>query len=192
MKQYISKSKSKDPEIIEKALDDLGDLNPDNALELILPFLNHHSKEVRETAVCNLGEINNEKAISYIIEKAKNDEESVRKHAFKALEEYNSPQIFKTLINEVYQEKKSRGPRQIIAEQLRNYPSRESQKALIYLILNDDDYFVFIPAIDSLYSMNDKTLLDTWKKIDALYNHDYVNSVAKRAIEDIEKVKNDD
>ncbi|MDQ1161406.1 HEAT repeat protein [Chryseobacterium sp. SORGH_AS 447] len=161
-------------------------------MELILPFLNHHSKEVRETAVCNLGEINNEKAISYIIEKAKNDEESVRKHAFKALEEYNSPQIFKTLINEVYQEKKSRGPRQIIAEQLRNYPSRESQKALIYLILNDDDYFVFIPAIDSLYSMNDKTLLDTWKKIDALYNHDYVNSVAKRAIEDIEKVKNDD
>ncbi len=40
--------------------------------------------------------------------------------------------------------------------------------------------------------MNDKTLLDIWKKIGALYNHDYVNSVTKQAIKDIEKVKNDD
>lgn len=178
--------KSDDPEIIERALDDLGDLKPDNALELTLPFLKHRSKEVRETAVCTLGDIKNEKAIPYIIERTKDVEESVKKHALKSLEEYNSPEILKILLSEVYEEKRSRGPRQVIAEQLRNYPCRESQEALMYLILNDNDYFVFIPAIDSLYSMNDTSLLDTWKEIDSIYSHDYVNSVARQAIRDIE------
>ncbi|WP_294317131.1 HEAT repeat domain-containing protein [uncultured Chryseobacterium sp.] len=74
----LSNLKSKEPEIIEKALDDMGDLKPDSALELILPFLNHYSKSVRETAVFNLGEIENEKAIPYIIEKVISDEDSVR------------------------------------------------------------------------------------------------------------------
>lgn len=188
LNEILLNLKSNDTNVIERALDDLGDLNPSNSLELTLPFLNHESKAVRETAVCTLGCIKNERGIPYIIEKIKNDDESVKKHALKSLEEYNSPEIFRTLISEVYREKKSRGPRQVVAEQLRNYPCKESQDALIYLILNDEDYFVFIPAVDSLYSMNDKGLLNAWKEINSLYNHDYVNSVARQAIKDIESM----
>ena len=186
LNEILLNLKSNDTNLIERALDDLGDLNPDNALELTLPFLTHDSKSVRETAVCTLAYLKNEKAVPYIIEKVNNDEESVRKQALKSLEEYNSPEILKTLLDEVYKEKKSRGPRQIIAEQLKKYPCKEVQEALIYLILNDDDYFIFIPAADSLYSMNDKDLLDIWKEINEVYHHDYVNSVARKAIQDIE------
>lgn len=185
LNEILINLKSNDNIVLKKALDDLGDLNPGNALELTLPFLTNESKDIRETAVCTLGYIRNEKAIPYLIEKIENDEESVKKQALKSLEEYDSPEILKILLDEVYKEKKSRGPRQVIAEMLKKYPCKESQEALIYLIFNDEDYFVFIPAVDSLYSMNNKNLLETWLKIKTSYNHEYINFVAEQAIKDI-------
>ena len=186
LNEILLNLESNDTEVIERALDDLGKIKVENSLELILPFLKHDSKSVRETAVFNLGEIENEKAIPYIIEKVINDEDSVRMFAILALDNYRSNDILKILLKEVERPKTSASPKQRVAEQLKNYPGIETQKALIYLIFNDENPYIFIPAVDSLYSMNDKALLDTWKKIDALYNHDYVNSVAKQAIRDIE------
>lgn len=103
-------------------------------MECILPFLTHHSKEVRETAVFNLGEIKNEKAIPYIIDKTKNEEESVRMFAILALDNYRSDAILKVLLEEVKQPKVSASPKQRVAEQLKNYPCKEAQEALIFLI----------------------------------------------------------
>lgn len=178
--------KSDDPEIIERALDDLGKLKYEDSLGVILPFLKHHSTAVRETAVFNLGEINNEKAIPYIIESAIHEDESVRMFALLALDHYRSGDILNVLLEEVKRPKISASPKQRAAEQLKNYPGKEAQEALIYLIFNDENPYIFIPAVDSLYSMNDTSLLDTWKEIDSIYNHDYVNSVARQAIRDIE------
>ncbi|MDR6920039.1 HEAT repeat domain-containing protein [Chryseobacterium sp. 2987] len=186
LNEILLNLKSNDSEVIEKALDDLAQSGYENSLELILPFLRHHSKEVRETAVFNLGEIKDEKAITYIIDTAKNEEESVRMFAILALDNYRSDAILKVLLEEVKRPKVSASPKQRAAEQLKNYPCKEAQEALIFLILNDENPYIFIPAADSLYSMNDKDLLDLWKKIDTSYNHDYVNSVARKAIEDIE------
>ncbi len=143
--------KGTDPEIIEKALDDVGDLNPENALELILPFLNHHSKEVRETAVFNLAEIENEKGIPYIIEKVINDEDSVRMFDILALDNYRSKDILKILLKEVEQPKKTASPKQRVAEQLKNYPGIETQRALIYLIFNDENPYIYLYLLLILY-----------------------------------------
>ncbi len=186
LNEILLNLKSNDSEVIEKALDDLAKSGYERSLECILPFLTHHSKEVRETAVFNLGEIKDEKAIPYIIDTAKNEEESVRMFAILALDNYRSDAILKVLLEEVKRAKVSASPKQRVAEQLKNYPCKEAQEALIFLILNDENPYIFIPATDSLFSMNDKNLLDIWKEIDALYNHDYVNSVARKAIQDIE------
>ncbi|HCN51488.1 MAG TPA: hypothetical protein DIT10_20780 [Chryseobacterium sp.] len=123
--------KSDDPEIIERALDDLGKLKYENSLGAILPFLKHHSTAVRETAVFNLGEINNEKAIPYIIESAIHDDESVRMFALLALDHYRSGDILNVLLEEVKRPKISASPKQRAAEQLKNYPGKEAQKAFI-------------------------------------------------------------
>ena len=45
---------SSDPNIRESALDHIGTLNPENALEIIVPFLSDPDSEVRSTAACTL------------------------------------------------------------------------------------------------------------------------------------------
>ncbi len=75
------------PNIRESALDKIGTLKPDNAFEIILPFLWDTDPEVRGTAACNLGEINDSRSVVHLIDLAKNDpEEKVRSEALSVLE----------------------------------------------------------------------------------------------------------
>jgi len=170
-----------DPDVRESALDRIGIAKPDNALELIVPFLADPDAEVRETAACNLGIISDPRAIPSLIEAVNNDSsEKVRAEAIASLSTYRSPEILATLIAEVQREKRSRRPRQEVAKQLRNYNTDEAVDALIAL-LQDDDAFVRDYAAESLFQLNRPQLRQIWER--ALQDRStHVQEIAMKAL----------
>lgn len=186
----ISELQSSNPEIRELGLDKIGTLKPDNALELLLPFVSDSNPEIRETAACNLGEINDNRSVPYLIELVRKDsEESVRSEALSSLNSYRQPEILKCLVDEVHREKKSRRPRQIVAKQLQNYNDDQSVDALIILLLQDEDVYVRIFAADSLLELNRNRLYEVWQQ--ALNDEStYVREIANKAITNLQKYEN--
>jgi HEAT repeat protein len=182
----LTQLKNSEPDIREIALDKIGTLKPDNAFEIILPFLSDSNSEVRETAACNLGEINDSRSVAHLIDLAKNDpEEKVRSEALSALDNFRATEILMYLIDEVHRVKKSRRPRQIVAQQLQHYDDERSVDALIVLLLEDEDVYVRIFAADSLLALNRPRLLNVWQK--ALDDEStYVIEVANKAIENLQ------
>ncbi len=178
--QVIINLSSPNPDIREEALYEIGLRRPENALEIITPLLSDTNPDVRGTAAFNLGELQDQRVIPYLIHIVKDDpSETVRRDALSALDNYESPEIFLSLIEEVYRPKRSREPRQIVAKQLRKYNMNASVEALIKL-LEDDDNYVRIFAIDSLLELNRPDLRVLWDLLvhDA---HPYISSVAKKA-----------
>lgn len=177
-------------EIKELALDKIGTLKPDNAFEIIVPFLNDAEPEVRGTAACNLGDIDDSRSIPHLIKLAENDsEEKVRSEALSALAHYKTDEVLKYLLNEVYREKKSRRPRQIVAKQLQHYDNIKSLDALSFLLLEDEDVYVRIFAADSLFALNRSRLQSVWKQ--ALEDEStYVIELAQRAINNLQQSEN--
>jgi HEAT repeat protein len=177
---------SQNPDVRELALDTIGTLKPDNAFEIIFPFLTDKNPEVRGTAACNLGEINDSRSILCLIDIARKDsEEKVRSEALSALENYKDPQILGCLIDEVNRDKKLRRPRQIVAQQLQKYDEEMSVDTLSYLLLEDEDVYVRIFAADSLLKLNRTRLYQVWKQ--AIEDEStYVKKVASKAITNLQ------
>lgn len=177
-------------EIRELALDKIGTLKPDNAFDIIVPFLNDADPEVRGTAAYNLGDINDSKSILHLIKLAETDsEEKVRSEALSALGNYKSDEVLRCLLNEVYRENKSRRPRQIVAKQLQNYDNNKSLNALTFLLLEDEDVYVRIFAADSLFALNRSDLQSVWRQ--ALEDEStYVIEVAEKAINNLQQSEN--
>jgi len=186
LQTVLAQLENSNPNIRESALDKIGTLKPDNAFEIILPFLSESNPEVRETAACNLGEINDSRSLVHLINLAKNDpEEKVRSEALSALDNFRAPEILICLINEVYRAKKSRRPRQIVAQQLQHYDDEKAVDALIILLLGDEDVYVRIFAADSLLALNRYRLLNVWQK--TLNDEStYVIEIANKAIENLQ------
>lgn len=182
----LAQLQDSNPDIQESALDKIGTLKPDNAFEIILPFLWDSNPEIRGTAACNLGEIDDSRSIVHLIDLATNDpEEKVRSEALSALENFREPEILMCLLNEVHRVKKSRRPRQIVARQLQHYDDERSVDALSLLLLEDEDVYVRIFAADSLLALNRPRLLNVWQK--ALDDEStYVIEVANKAIENLQ------
>lgn len=182
----ISDLENSNPDIRELALDKIGTIKPDNAFEIIVPFLSDSEPEVRGTAACNLGDIGDSRSVPYLIELARKDPvEKVRSEALSALENYRDPEILKCLIDEVDREKKSRRPRQIVAQQLQYYNNEESVDALIILLLQDDDVYVRIFAADSLLELNRPRLREVWEQ--ALEDEStYVIEIANKALANLQ------
>lgn len=187
LKTALADLQNTNTEIRELALDKIGTIKPDNAFEIIVPFLNDVDPEVRGTAACNLGDINDSRSIPYLIKLAETDlEEKVRSEALSALSHYTSDEVLRCLLNEVYREKKSRRPRQIVAKQLQHYDNTNSLEALSFLLLEDEDVYVRIFAADSLFALNRFGLQSVWKQ--ALDDEStYVIEVAQKAINDLQQ-----
>lgn len=177
----IPELQNSNPDIRELALDKIGTLKPDNAFEIIVPFLSDLEPEVRSTAAGNLGEIGESRSMLHLIGLAKNDSvEEVRSEALSALANYRSPEILKCLIDEVERVKKSRRPRQIVAQQLQHYNNEKSVDALSFLMY-DDDVYVRIFAADSLLELNRPRLQKVWEQ--ALEDEStYVIEIANKAL----------
>jgi HEAT repeat protein len=182
----ISDLQNSNSDVRELALDKIGTLKPDNAFEIIAPFLSDPEAEVRGTAACNLGDIGDIRSVPYLIELARKDPvEKVRSEALSALENYRDPEILKCLIDEVYRKKKSRRPRQIVAQQLQHYNNEESVDALMILLLQDDDVYVRIFAADSLLELNRPRLREVWEQ--ALEDEStYVIEIANKALANLQ------
>ncbi|MGB0385250.1 MAG: HEAT repeat domain-containing protein [Ardenticatenaceae bacterium] len=177
---------SRDPNVRESALDEVGTLNPENALEIILPFLSDPDPEVRSTAACNLGEIDNQKAIPHLIETVRQDDnEWVRYHALESLSEYHSPQILSSLLDEVYHGSSSRKTRVALATQLGQYDSEEAVDALLTLLQVDDSY-VLTTAAGSLFKLNRPRVRNVWQDLLLTAFHPYLCQTATQALAELE------
>jgi HEAT repeat protein len=177
--------KSSNGETRELALDQVGTLKPKQAFEIILPFLRDPDSEVRGTAACNLGYIRDFRAIEPLLEAVRDEHnEEVRFEALSALDNYFDPTILHCLINEVYRRKNARGPRQIVARQLSKYNCEDSVDALIVL-LEDEDIYVRIFAVDSLLKLNRSRLRQIWQRV-IQDESDYVSDIAKIAISQLD------
>jgi FOG: HEAT repeat len=186
----IANLQNSNPDIQELAIDKIGTLKPDNALEIILPFLSDPNPELRVAAACNLGDISDSRAVLHLIEISRKDpEEKVRGEALAALENYRNPEILKCLVDEVYREKKSRRPRQVAAQQLQYYNDEQSVEALIILLLEDEDVYVRIFAADSLLALNRPRLYEVWKEALEDYST-YVIGIANKALQDLQSYEN--
>ncbi len=185
----LAQLRNSNPDIRESALDKIGNLKPNDAFEIILPFLSESNPEIRGTAACNLGEINDIRSVAHLIDLAKNDpEKKVRSEALSALDNFRTPEILICLINEVARVKKSRRPRQIVAQQLQYYDDERSVDALSFLLLEDEDVYVRILAVDSLLALNRTRLLNVWQK--ALDDEStYVIEIANEAIKNLQNSK---
>src|SRR4028118_803769 len=180
----IANLQNSNPDIQELAIDKIGTLKPDNALEIILPFLSDPNPELRVAAACNLGAISDSRAVLHLIEISRKDpEEKVRGEALAALENYRNPEILKCLVDEVYREKKSRRPRQVAAQQLQYYNDEQSVEALIILLLEDEDVYVRIFAADSLLALNCPRLYEVWKEASLEDDSTYVIGIANKALQ---------
>lgn len=158
----LQKPNSDDRELV---LDKIGTLNPNNAFEIIAPFLADPDPEIRGAAACNLGEIGDIRSVPLLINSARKDPvEKVRAEALASLENYRMPEILICLIDEVHREKESRRPRQIAAKQLQYYNTNQSLEALSILLLQDDDVYVRIFAADSLLKLNHPKLQEVWRQ----------------------------
>ena len=186
LEKTLTQLQHSNPDTRESALDKIGTLKPDNAFEIILPFLWDTNPEVRETAACNLGEIDDNRSLAHLIDLAKNDpQEKVRSEALSALDNFRTPEILMCLINEVHRVKQSRRPRQIAAQQLQYYDDERSVDALSLLLLEDDDVYVRIFAADSLLVLNRSKLLNVWQKaLDDESTH--VTEIANKAIKNLQ------
>lgn len=186
----LTEIQNSNAEIRELALDKIGTIKPDNAFEIILPFINDADPEIRGTAACNLGDIRDSRSIPYLIRLAETDlEEKVRSEALSALGNFKSDAILNCLLNEVYRDKKSRRPRQIVAKQLQHYDNNRSVDALIFLLLKDDDVYVRIFAADSLFALNRHKLESVWKQ--ALEDEStYIIEVAEKALRNLQNDTN--
>jgi HEAT repeat protein len=119
-------------------------------LETLVTFAGHDDPEIRSTAAYGLGEIQDARAIETLIKIVDEDQnEKVRDEALRALDSYRDPRILDCLVREVARVKRSRPPRQVVARQLRHYPSERAVVALTEL-LDDPDEFVRSDAAESL------------------------------------------
>lgn len=117
------------PNVRANAIDQIGTLNPPQALEMILPFLVDEDSSVRETAAFNLGEIHDDEAIAHLIRVFKEEEdEEVRFYALRALREYRSAEILHCLVEEAYYGQASRSLREEVAHQLGTITMRMHSK----------------------------------------------------------------
>lgn len=174
--------KSDDPDVRELALDHIGTLNPPNALEIILPFLHDENDEVRGTAACNVGEIHDQRAIGHLIDML-NGEPSrrVRAEILRSLGAYHSSEIFLCLLKERERKDVHRSAKNEIARQLRRYDSPESIGVLQQFLLREDDPYVRINAVDSLFCLNRVSLKPFWESL-SKDGHPYVRKTAREAL----------
>jgi HEAT repeat protein len=119
------------PEIRETAACNLGDIQNDRSISILIHLANNDPSE------------------------------TVRAEALQALENYRSPEILQCLIDEINRKKQSRRPRQIVARQLQHYPDPQSIESLSYLLLSDEDVHVRIASADSLAALQKSPFLKT-------------------------------
>lgn len=186
IKNILQKLQSPDSATRELALDDIGELKPSNAVDLITPYLNDPDPEVRGTAACNLGLIQDNAAVPYLIGAVNTDSsEHVRAEALVSLAEYRGSDVLDCLIAEVHRPKRSRRPRQEVAKQLRNYDTESAVDALTEL-LHDDDVFVRDHAAESLLALNRPRLHSTWEGALTDRSAD-VREIAERALAELDR-----
>ena len=181
----LKRLQDSDPNVRANAIDEIGTVNPPQALQMILPFLVDEDASVRESAAFNLGEIHDDQAIGHLIKVFKEEEDDeVRFYALRALREYRSPEILHCLVEEAYYGQASRSLREEVAHQLGKYNEDDALQALISLLRTDDTH-VIIATVDSLQNLNRPRLKSIWETILQEYFHPYICRIAAECLSEL-------
>ncbi|MGK3997433.1 HEAT repeat domain-containing protein [Sorangium sp. So ce1024] len=153
------------------------------------PLLDDSDPDVRLAALDALEDVLDERASVILLHMAANDSsQDVREASLQELKKYRSEQIFRFLLSEVSRPQRSRRPRQIIAEQLKNYDSEESVDALLKLT-QDADVYVQERAIESLFHLNRPRLRDFWRSTMLNWKGTHWGELARNALRNLQSAK---
>jgi HEAT repeat protein len=184
LEKILDELKSLNPDVKENALDKIAQLKPENAVELILPFLDDSDDEVRSGAAFSLGELNDPDTIPHLINLGRRDNsEKVKREVVCALENHRSSEIQKYLEEQAFQPGHSNITKRSMAQQLVNYDKESSIDALVHL-LDDWDATTRELAAQSLYQFNRPRLKEVWKEA----RHDRngtVQKIARKALKEL-------
>ncbi|WP_075207586.1 HEAT repeat domain-containing protein [Archangium violaceum] len=184
LQHVLDELKDPDPRKRIFALDKIARINPDNALEIILPFLSDSHGDVRVEAAFNLGEIANPAAVPHLLTTIKNDsDDTVRAEAIGALESYRSSEILQCLLEEVRRVKRSRRPRQEVARQLGHYASQDSIDALL-ILFDDEDDVVRDHVVESLLKLNRPALRAFWQRA-SQDSREFIREMSYKALSEL-------
>ncbi|AUX27175.1 uncharacterized protein SOCEGT47_077560 [Sorangium cellulosum] len=182
LQTVLSGLRSRDPRERRLSARSFSALHVSDPLGALRPLLDDSDPNVRLAAVDALEDTFDERAVSMLLYMAANDEsQDVRDAALHELAKYRSDRILKFLLSEVGRPQRSRRPRQLIAEQLRNYDAEASVDALLELA-RDADAYVQERAIESLFQLNRPRLRGFWALVEREWEGTYWGDLARRAI----------
>ena len=157
---------SPDPDEREQAIDALGDEGTPEAFATVVRALaNDPDASVRGSAAWNLNTAGTPEAQEALLRAVETDEsEHVRGEALQALRRYHHDDVLRVLLAEVDRPKRSRIPRQEVAQALGDYDDDRSVAALGRL-LEDEDVFVRDWAAESLLRLNRPAARPFWERV---------------------------
>ncbi|WP_437798150.1 HEAT repeat domain-containing protein [Sorangium sp. So ce693] len=174
--------KSQDPRARRLSARRFGTLRVSDPFGVLSPLLECPDPGTRLAAVDALEDVIDERAIPILLEMAATDtSQDVREAALQELNKYRSEDIFRLLVSEAFRPHPSRRPRQIIAEQLKNYNSETSINTLLKLT-QDPDVYVQERAIESLFKLNRPRLLEFWASVEHSWEGTYWGELARTAL----------
>lgn len=153
-----------DDDLRIKAMDWIGTERPDGAFELLAPFLDHQSRDVRQTAAVNLADVGDPRAVPLLLDIAYRDpDKDMRDEAVRALGAWRDERILRCLLHEVQRPDRSWVVLRAVAEQLRHYDRPEAIDALFQL-LGDEELHVQDKAAESLLLLNRPSFRPRWEQ----------------------------
>jgi hypothetical protein len=153
-----------------------------DSFSILRPLLEDANSNVRLAAVDALDEVNDPRAVPILLHAAAADSShDVREASLHELRKYRSDEILRLLLSEANRHHSSRRPRQIIAEQLKEYNAEEAVDALLELA-RDEDVYVQERAIESLFRLNRARLGNFWTSIERRWKGTYWGNLASDAL----------
>lgn len=177
--------KSREPRERRLSARRFGALRLNDPFGILRPLLDDPDPNIRLAAVDALEDITDQRAPRILLKMASADSsQDVREASLQELGKYRSEEILDFLLSEARRIHRSRRPRQLIAEQLKNYDTEASVDALL-MLAQDRDVYVQERAIDSLFHLNRPRLREFWALISRDWKGTYWGKLARDALRDL-------
>jgi HEAT repeat protein len=189
LRAVLAGLKSREPRERRLSARRFGMLHLSDPFGTLKPLLDDPDSNLRLAAVDALEDITDQRAASMLLKMAATDSsQEVREASLQELSKYLSEEILEFLLSEANRPHRSRRPRQLIAEQLKNYNTEASVDALLRLT-QDTDAYVQERAIESLFQLNRPRLREFWVLTERNWKGTYWGKLARDALRNLQGSK---